>query len=142
VLASPLKDINFEDVRGEADEVIARRLAARKQHQQPSPLGLSNYAAFDDWHGYGEEADDDFDEFIKVPEADEGDEIYSDFNFLDPDSTVPKEDDHDDAFAVMHSDFVKTDGPSHSLAAASLDPLFYLSPNWQVSQMTSTTEVC
>ncbi|KAF2666978.1 hypothetical protein BT63DRAFT_416055 [Microthyrium microscopicum] len=76
----------------------------------PSPLGLSDYEALDDWRGYStNNHDEDPIGSIRIPqlyEEDEEDEVYSDFNFLDPVLTSPNEDDdYDDPFSVLPSDW-------------------------------------
>jgi len=103
------ESVNLEDIRGEADDLVARRIQASTRAPRPSPLGLSNYEELDQWHGYHH---DDFDEGdpggVYAQDEDDGDELYSDFNFLDTASTGSREDDMDDdydnPFTVLPSD--------------------------------------
>ncbi len=75
----------------------------------------------DDWHGYDEEDDDDPDQthfpapdksYYSVKSACRNDahpeELYSDFNFFDPDSDVPKDEDFDDPFSVLPPELLRT----------------------------------
>jgi len=99
-----------EDVQSEAD------LLGAITHEHiadgfsiPSPLGLSDYDALDDWRGYLTTHHDDPGGSIRVPqthEVDEEDDVYSDFNFLDPVITSPiEDDDYDDPFSVLPLDW-------------------------------------
>jgi len=100
-----------EDVQGEANLLGA----IIKDHVSdgfsvPSPLGLSDYDALDDWRGYSTtHHDDDPGGSTRVPQthdADEDDDVYSDFNFLDPVLASPHEDDdYDDPFSVLPPDW-------------------------------------
>lgn len=102
------ENVNLEDIRGEADDLVARRIQASTRTPRRSPLGLSNYEELDQWHGYHH---DDFDEGdpggVYDQDEEEGAELYSDFNFLDTASTSSKDDDedddYDDPFTVLPS---------------------------------------
>jgi len=127
--------INCEDTRGEADELIARRIQNTRAPLPPSPLGLSNYEELDQWHGYHRQYDDDdpggvFD----VPEDDDSDQPYSDFNFLDPETSgSPEEDDddYDNPFPILPTRLHKSDQqPEVGAAASSLPVATGCSPNW------------
>lgn len=108
-----------EDVQGEADLLGAIRQDRNNNGLGvPSPLGLSNYDAFDDWKGYTiSHHDDDPLGSSRVPQAqyideDEEEDVYSDFNFLDPVVSSPQEDDeYDDPFTVLPPEWYRDDRP-------------------------------
>jgi hypothetical protein len=161
-----------EDVRGEADVLLLarRRLQARvaASRRRSSPLGVSDYAALDEWRGFpaagrdGDEGegDGDGDEVESFggaalaagaedgePGEDE-DEVYSDFNFLDPVSSSGADDEdgeYDDPFAVLPQAYERRPpdrtppGPPQRQAGMAMEGV---SPNWHAAQLGSAPEVC
>jgi hypothetical protein len=143
------ENINLEDTRGEADELVARRVQSEKSPLRPSPLGLSNYEEFDQWHGYDDQFDDDDpDTEYSVDREEEGDELYCDFNILDPDSSGTKDDDDDDdddddydnPFSVLPTELHDSDKPPDNSTAQSRPAVTGCSPNWCSSG--NNGEVC
>jgi hypothetical protein len=113
-----------EDVQGEAEILGAIRNEGVGEHfLDASPLGLSNYEEFHDWKGYvGTHDEDDPGGCTRVPQThmhqeedvddDDEDQVYSDFNFLDPVATSPQDDDdYDDPFAVLPPDWYQDHRP-------------------------------
>jgi hypothetical protein len=169
-------EASSEDVRGEADMLMLarRRLQERvaAARRRSSPLGLSDYAALDEWRGFaepsGQEGDEDDDAGTEVfggerrsssggaldggNEDEEGfedeDEVYSDFNFLDPVSPAGAEDEdgeYDDPFAVLPQSYGPAERrppdmkPPQPQAGMAMEGV---SPNWHAAQLGSAPEVC
>jgi len=111
--------VDQEVVVGEAETLVALKRDTGRSPLPPSPLGVSNYDALDDWHGYDEEDDDPCQSHFPAPDKSyypvdsaykpnaKTDEVYSDFNFFDPDSNIPDDDDFDDPFAVLPPELLK-----------------------------------
>jgi hypothetical protein len=136
-------NINLEDIRGEADELAARRVQAEKSPLPPSPLGLSNYEEFDQWHGYNDQFDEeDLDGLYGELREEEGDELYCDFNILDPDSSSAKdeEDDYDSPFPVLPTELHHSEKSPDNSAAVNRPAVTGCSPNWCSSHTGG--EVC
>lgn len=126
------ESVNLEDIRGEADDLVAKRMQASTRPPRPSPLGLSNYQELDQWHGYH----DDFDEGdaggVYAQDDEDGDELYSDFNFLDTASTGSMEEDdedYDDAFTVLPSDLPRRKSAENGVGHAERPPGTNYNPN-------------
>jgi len=127
--------INLEDTRGEADELIARRIQTTRPPLPPSPLGLSNYEELDQWHGYHSQYDDDDPGGVySVPGDEDDDQLYSDFNFLDPETcgSLEEEDErYDNPFSILPTELHKPDHqPDNGVVAKPLPVTTGCSPNW------------
>jgi hypothetical protein len=105
----------------------------------PSPLGLSNYHALDDWSGYNDEFDqDDHEESSKntmdwstMEGDDEDEDVYSDFNFLDSDpSEGSTEEKYDDPFSVLPTELTPPTTPVESPPRRRSSTSTTCSPNW------------
>jgi hypothetical protein len=110
-----------EDPTGYAERSTALRRDSAWSSPPPSPLGVSNYDALDDWHGYDDDDDDPDQSHFPAPEksyysvqlasSDKPEVVYSDFNFFDPDSTNPKDEDFDGPFSVLPLELLKASRP-------------------------------
>jgi hypothetical protein len=175
-IISPGRVDEAEDVRGEADVLLLarRRLQARvaAARRRSSPLGVSDYAALDEWRGFpaagqddGEEAGGDDEDIDGGPfgggrrgsavggdeegEDEDEDEVYSDFNFLDPVASSDGTDDdeegeYDGPFAVLPQAYERR--PPERRAPPPPQPqaglaMAGLSPNWHAARR-ATPEVC
>jgi hypothetical protein len=94
-----------ERVQGEADSLVNLPPHAKPEPLPPSPLGLSNYDALDEWPShFDDESNGEQDSgYFGGSGADSGDTFYSDFNFFDSDSEHPKDEEYDDPFSVLPS---------------------------------------
>jgi hypothetical protein len=110
------------DPNGDAERSLTSRRDSAWSSPPPSPLGVSNYDALDDWYGYDEEEDDDPDQShfpapdksyysLQLAGSDKPEVVYSDFNFFDPDPILPKDDDFDDPFSVLPLELVRASRP-------------------------------
>jgi hypothetical protein len=167
-------EVSPEDVRGEADILMLarRRLQERvaAARRRISPLGLSDYAALDEWRGFaersGQEDDEDGDgdgsmevfggggasagggDDDEEGREDDDDDVYCDFNFLDPVSSEGADDEdgeYDGPFAVLP----ETYGPAERRPPDKKPPqpqagmaMEGVSPNWHAAQLGSAPEVC
>jgi len=132
---SKVDSINLEDTRGEADELIARRIQTTKPPLAPSPLGLSNYEELDQWHGYHDHFEDaDPGGVYSVHDDDDNDQLYSDFNFLDPEagnSLEDDDDDYDNPFSALPTNLPKSNRPANGGGAEHPQLVTTVcSPNW------------
>jgi hypothetical protein len=106
---------NKEVVSGEADSLINLRRHTKPEPLPPSPLGVSNYDALDEWPSYLNDEDEDnggqdFGYFAGASTGEE-DIVYSDFNFFDPDPQHAKDEEYDDPFAVLPSQILNPARP-------------------------------
>jgi hypothetical protein len=111
-----------EAPNGDAEKSMTSRRDSAWSSLPPSPLGVSNYDALDDWHGYAEDEEDDPDQShfpapeksyysLPLPGPNKPEVVYSDFNFFDPDSNLPKDEDFDDPFSVLPPELLKASRP-------------------------------